>query len=325
MATLKDVAERSGVSVTTVSRMLNNRGYISEKTRKKILKAMEELNYQPNEIARSLSLQKSKIIGLIVPSSSNFFFCKVIDAIERYAAKYGYKLLLCNSNLEIEKEKEYFNMLSANKVAGVILASRTQDLDKIIKTDSLIISIDRVISSDIQSVCSDNYMGGVLAAEHLISKGCKKLAHISGSAYLKLDGNKRYLGFRDVCIREGVEHIKIDATEEQFISMRYENIINSLLDEHPDLDGIFTSNDILAAQVIQACYQRGIKVPEQMKVVGYDDTDLCAIYNPPITTIRQPVDDICHYAVESIVLQESKKVVPKKVIFPVELIERGTT
>lgn len=304
MATLKDVAERSGVSVTTVSRMLNNRGYISEKTRKKILKAMEELNYQPNEIARSLSLQKSKIIGLIVPSSSNFFFCKVIDAIERYAAKYGYKLLLCNSNLEIEKEKEYFNMLSANKVAGVILASRT---------------------SDIQSVCSDNYMGGVLAAEHLISKGCKKLAHISGSAYLKLDGNKRYLGFRDVCIREGVEHIKIDATEEQFISMRYENIINSLLDEHPDLDGIFTSNDILAAQVIQACYQRGIKVPEQMKVVGYDDTDLCAIYNPPITTIRQPVDDICHYAVEAIVLQESKKVVPKKVIFPVELIERGTT
>ena len=105
MATIKDVAQLSGVTVTTVSRMLNERGYVSDKTKNKIRKAMKELNYQPNEIARSLSMKKSKFIGLIVPSSSNPFFSKIIDNVEHYASKHKYKLLLCDSNQEMQKEE----------------------------------------------------------------------------------------------------------------------------------------------------------------------------------------------------------------------------
>ena len=325
MSTLKDVAEKCGVTVTTVSRMLNGRGYVSEKTKKKIRQAMKELNYQPNAFARALSLQKSSFIGLIVPSASNMFFCKVIDSVERYVSLNGYKLLLCNSNLEPKKEIEYFDMLNANKVAGVILASRTQDIDKNIAIDAPVISIDRVISPRIPSICSDNYQGGVLAAEHLIASGCKKLVHISGSTNLNMDGNKRYYGFKEVCEKKGVPHFVVDATEDQFVSMHYETIINMLLDKYPDVDGIFTSNDIIAAQVITICNKRGIKIPDQIKIVGYDDIDLCKLCSPSITTIHQSVDEICQYAVESIIFKAENKTMPSSITFPVRLIKRETT
>jgi len=325
MSTLKDVAEKAGVTVTTVSRMLNNRGYVSEKTKKKIRQAMKELNYQPNALARALSRKKSDFIGLIVPSASHMFFCKIVDYIEHYVSKHGYKLLLCNSNLEPKKEIEYFNMLSANKVAGVIIASRTQNIDKNIEIDAPVISIDRVISPVIPSICSDNYQGGVLAAEHLIAKGCKKLVHRSGSSNLNMDANKRFFGFKEVCERKGVPYIVVDATEDQFLSMHYEDIINMLLDKHPDIDGIFTSNDIIAAQAIAICKRRNIKIPDQIKIVGYDDIDLCTLISPSITTIRQSIKEICQYAVECIIYKADNKTIPSNVTFPVTLIERETT
>ena len=325
MSTLKDVAEKAGVTVTTVSRMLNNRGYVSEKTKKKIRQAMKELNYQPNALARALSRKKSDFIGLIVPSANHMFFCKVVDYIEHYVSKHGYKLLLCNSNLEPKKEIEYFNMLSANKVAGVIVASRTQNIDKNIEIDAPVISIDRVISPAIPSICSDNYQGGVLAAEHLIAKGCKKLVHISGSSNLNMDANKRFFGFKEVCERKGIPYIVVDATEEQFLSMHYEDIINMILEKHPDIDGIFTSNDIIAAQVIGICKKRNIEVPRQIKIVGYDDIDLCTLVSPAITTIHQSVKEICQYAVECIIYRADNKTIPSNVTFPVTLIERETT
>lgn len=286
---------------------------------------MKELNYQPNALARALSRKKSDFIGLIVPSASHMYFCKVIDYVEHFVSKNGYKLLLCNSNLEPKKEIEYFNMLNANKVAGVIIASRTQDIDKNIAIDAPVISIDRVISPSIPSICSDNYQGGVLAAEHLISKGCKKLVHISGSTNLNMDANKRFYGFKEVCEKNDISYIVVDATEEQFLSMHYENIINMILDNHPDIDGIFTSNDIIAAQAIGICKKRNIKIPEQIKIVGYDDIDLCTLCSPAITTIHQSVKEICQYAVESIIFKADNKTIPSSVAFPVTLIERETT
>ncbi|NMA66687.1 MAG: LacI family transcriptional regulator [Clostridiaceae bacterium] len=325
MSTLKDVAKKAGVTVTTVSRMLNDRGYVSEKTRKKIQQAMKELNYQPNALARALSLKKSDFIGLIVPSASHMFFCKIIDYVEHFVSKHGYKLLLCNSNLEPKKEIEYFNMLKANKVAGVIIASRTQDIEKNIAIDAPVISIDRVISPTIPSICSDNYQGGVLAAEHLIAKGCKKLVHISGSTNLNMDANKRFYGFKEVCEKNNIPYAVVDATEEQFVAMHYEDIIDSIFDNYPDVDGIFTSNDIIAAQVIGICKKRGLKIPDQIKIVGYDNIDLCTLCSPSITTIHQSVKEICQYAVESIIFKTDNKTIPSRVAFPVTLIERETT
>lgn len=326
MATLKDVAQLAGVTVTTISRMLNNRANVSPKTRAKIEQAMQELDYQPNEIAQSLIKQKRNIIGLIVPSARNFFFSMVIDHVERYASLNGYKLLLCISDLELRKEKEYFNMLKGNKVAGVILASHTQNLEKHISLTQPLVTIDRTVSEEIPSVCADNYNGGRLAARHLLEKGCRSLAYISGSANIKMDANKRYIGFGDVCREQGVKGpVMVDASEQQFITMKYQNLIHELFQQHPDVDGIFASNDIIAAQILQYCAGAGIRVPEKLKVIGYDDIDLASLCTPQLTTIRQPVEAICKCAVEQVVRAAKGETVPDNVTFPVELVVRETT
>lgn len=325
MATLKEVADKAGVTITTVSRMLNKPKMVSQKTTDKIQRAMKELHYKPDEIAQSLSKRKSNIIGLIVPSARNYFFCKIIDSIEHYSVSHGYKLLLCASNHEREKEIEYFGMLKANKVAGVIIASRTQDIGESVKMDAPIISIDRTLSPSIPSVSSDNFAGGCLAARHLIEKGCKKTAYFSGSPTLVgMDANKRLQGFVSVLREYAMSPVVLELSEDRFVSMKYEDVIAEFFAEHGDIDGVFTSNDIIAAQIIRYCLHNNIDVPGRLKVIGYDDTDLAGLFAPSITTIHQPIDDMCRFAVESIVAYKNGTM-PISTTFPVRLIEREST
>lgn len=155
MATLKDVAAKVGVSVTTVSRVLNNRGAISEKTREKVFQAMKELDYFPNEMARSLSNRNSYLLGLIVPYIYHPFFSLLTDAVELACRREGYKLLLCASGNSAQREKEHFSMLRANNVAGVLVCSRLEDATDYLKADFPLVSIERTIA-DIPSVSCDN-------------------------------------------------------------------------------------------------------------------------------------------------------------------------
>jgi LacI family sucrose operon transcriptional repressor len=326
MSTLIDVAKLAGVSVTTISRMLNNRVKVSDKTRSKIMAAMKALDYHPDEIAQSLTKKKSNFIGLIVPSAKNFFFSQVIEYTEYYAVKMGYKLLLCISNHETTKEVEYFGMLKANKVAGIIIASRTQNLLEFLNIDSPILCIDRIISPDIPTICSDNYRGGLIAAEHLISVGCKDMAYISGSAELDFEANKRFLGFSDACrIAAVTAPAFLDATEERFFTMDYQGIVAELFEANPQVDGIFTSNDIIAAQVLQYCKCHGIQIPNDVKLIGYDDTDLASLCTPTITTIHQPIKEMCQMAVEGIYQLSTSETPVNNQILPVTLIKRQTT
>jgi LacI family sucrose operon transcriptional repressor len=325
MATLKEVADKAGVTITTVSRMLNKPEKVSKKTSDKIRRAMKELKYMPNEIAQSLSKRTSNIIGLIVPSARNYYFCKIIDCIEHYTAVCGYKLLLCASNHEREKEIEYFGMLKANKVAGVIIASRTQDIGESVSIDAPIISIDRKISATIPYVSSDNFAGGELAARHLIKKGCKRLAYFSGSPMLVgMEANKRLQGFESVLREYSMEPVVLELSEDRFVSMKYEDVIAAFFAGHGDIDGVFTSNDIIAAEIIRYCRLSRIEVPGQVKVVGYDDIDLAGLYTPSITTIHQPIDDMCRFAVEGIINYMDRSM-PIATTFPVRLVEREST
>ncbi|HPJ02452.1 MAG TPA: LacI family DNA-binding transcriptional regulator [Candidatus Limiplasma sp.] len=325
MATLKEVADLAGVTVTTVSRMLNKPDMVNPATIKRIRQAMSDLDYRPNELARSLSKKTSNFIGLIVPSARNAFFAKVIERMERHITCSGYKLLLCVSNHERKKELEYFSMLKAHKVAGVIIASHTQDLAESISFDAPILSIDRVISPQISAVCSDNLNGGRMAAELLIRKGCKHIAYFSGGAMLHgMNASLRQQGFEQAVREHGMEPIVQLNREDRFISMKYEDLITAFFDTHPTIDGAVCSNDILAAEIIRFAKRRGISVPEKLKVVGYDDIDLAALYSPSITSVHQPVNDICRFAVESII-QFGKRPLPSSTIFPVRLVEREST
>ena len=324
MPTIKDVAKKAGVSVTTVSRVLNNRGYISDATRKKVHQAMKELNYQPNELARSLYRQKSNIIGLIVPTVSHPFFGELVSSIEYYAFKVGYKILLCNSHLEQEKEKDYIDMLRRNQVDGIILGSHTLDVREYVSSKFPIVTIDRCISDDIPYIASDNYEGGRLATTLLLKHGCKKIAHVSGNLTLDLLSNKRYEAFVKVAEENNVDYINVQTGINVFDVTQYERIIYDLLKEHPDIDGIFASSDVMAAYTIRSCHDLNKRVPEDVKIVGYDDIDIASLMIPSITTINQPINEMSELAVELIIKQIDGKKVPTKNIFPVELIERET-
>ncbi|WP_139902057.1 LacI family DNA-binding transcriptional regulator [Clostridium thermarum] len=325
MASIKDVAERSGVTVTTVSRVLNNRGYISENTRQKVYKAMEELNYQPNEIARALLKRKSNLIGLIIPNVSHPFFAELTNYVEYYAYKNGYKVLLCNAYQDSKKEKEYINMLKRNQVDGIIMGSHTLETDEYQNLNMPIVAIDRFLSEDIPYITSDNYKGGEIATSLLIDKGCKKLAHISGPLRLNTPANKRYESFIDVVRKNNKPYVVIETKLNSFDKEGYKRMIYTLFKEHPDIDGIFASSDLIAACIVEVSSALGKKIPEDIKIVGYDDTYIASLIVPALTTISQPIKKIGEMAVEVIINELNGTEVIKSNILPVSLVERKTT
>ncbi|WP_338552421.1 LacI family DNA-binding transcriptional regulator [Paenibacillus sp. KS-LC4] len=325
MSTIKDIAEKVGVSVTSVSRVLNNRGYISGKLKKRVQEAMDELNYQPNQVARSLILKKSNIIGLIIPDVSHPFFGEVTKHIEYYADKHGYKILLCNSQLNMVKEKEYINMLKASQVDGIIMGSHTMDIKEYTSIKLPMVTLDRQIADTIPYISSDNYKGGELATNLLIKKGCKKIAHISGNLHLNLLATLRHDAFKKVITIKGIEHIILQTDLNGFNYAEYDQLVTKMFLENPDIDGVFASSDIIAAQVLKECHRLGKSVPHDVKIVGYDGIQLGKLLTPAITTIKQPTKEIGKMAVRLIMGQIQGEAVSQENILPIELIERETT
>ncbi|MFB5265173.1 LacI family DNA-binding transcriptional regulator [Paenibacillus enshidis] len=325
MATIHDVALKAGVSVTTVSRVMNNRGYISETTRKKVFDAMDELNYQPNEIARSLLRKQSNIIGLIIPNVAHPFFSELANQVEYYAYQHDCKVLLCNSHMDPVKEKVYIDMLKRNRVDGIIMGSHTLEVDEYRHLNSPIVTFDRQIDPHIPYISSDNYRGGELATELLIRKGCRKIAHICGNLELNMLSNQRTDAFRDVVNKHGAERVIVQTDLNVFAQKDYERIIRQLVQEHPDVDGVFATSDIIAAVAMKECMRTGRRVPQDVRIVGFDDVSVASWLTPELTSIRQPIADIGRLAVELIRKQaEGERVEPMNLL-PVELIERATT
>lgn len=325
MATLKDVAERAEVTVTTVSRVINNRGYISEQTRKKVFEVMKELNYQPNELARSLSKQRTNTIGIIVPHIVHPYFAKLISNLESVASNKGYKILLCNSKAKNEKELEYIEMCKSNRVSGIVLCSRNVDIAEMKNLEIPVITIERNLEAGTVGIECDNCQGGRLATEHLISCGCKNLLHISGIKNENMPADARAEGFAAVCRAHGVKHKVIQTTSRVYNTLDYHQYIRRAIEEAPDVDGIFASSDLIAAQIIQICAEMNIRIPEQIKLVGFDDVDIAKLTTPTITTIRQPIREMAEWAVEFIEKSLNDEVVPGQLKLPVSLVKRNST
>ena len=316
---IEDVAKVAGVSPTTVSRVMNNRGYIGEETRKKVHIAMEQLNYYPNEVARSLFIKKTFLIGLIFPTTSNPFYGQLIFHLENIAASMGYKVLLCNSQGREDKEKEYIRMLQRNQVDGIIAGAHNKGIEEYEDPKLPVVGIDRYLSKKIPVVSSDNYSGGKTATQLLINRGCKHVVHINGPRSLETPANLR---------REAYEKVMED---HNLKSKTYEyetqdSVIKQLFDENPNVDGIFASDDMIASLVIRETKRRGMSIPEDLKVIGYDGTETTQLLLPELSTIEQPIKDIAQKALEILVKQiNGEEDIPKETILPVKLIESDTT
>ena len=328
MATLKDVAEASGLTVGTVSRVLNNRGYISPKTREKVYQVMKELNYQPNETARTLAKQKSNIIGIVLPNVEHPYFARILGCLEREAAKLGYRIMLFVSRNREEQEEKCIDMCKGSRVAGVVLCSGSFETEKFKGLNFPLITLERSMDEGTLGIECDNYQGGVMATELLINKGCHKLMYIGGMSAgndVHMPADDREVAFRNICESTHTDKVVMVTDEQLFDSMEYYEFVRKALTEHPDVDGVFASSDVIGAHVLQVFSHLGIKVPEELKIVGFDDVNIAQLTSPGLTSIHQPIEQMAEMAVLTISQIDMGKMMPSKTVFPVTLVERGTT
>lgn len=326
MATIKDVAARSGVSVGTVSRVLNKRGYISHETYKKVYQAMEELNYQPNQIARNLFSQRTHTIGLLLPDISHPYFSELTRETELLLYESGYKVLLCNTKENANREQDYIKMLQQNKVDGIIIATHMLKNKEYENIDLPIVGCDMILGNNIPSVHYDHRIGGRLAAEKLISNGCKNILQFSGYSAVPSPALERHKVFAKICAEHNVNCITYELSTNEFKRTAYSHMIDGLLDQHPEIDGFF-STDIIAAYALRCAYDRGIQVPEQMKVVGYDGVELSHLLTPPLTHVRQPIKDLSAVLVDTLLRKiRGEEITEHEIILSgIFLVEGGTT
>lgn len=328
MATIRDVGKLAGVSVATVSRVINKKGYVSKETEEAILNAMKMLNYTPNDVARRLAGKKSKTIGLIIPNILNPFFPEVARAAEDTANKLGYNLILCNTDNSREKEKQYYEMLFNKQVDGIMICSYTatpEELMAIVERGMPLVVLDKELKDfDIPSITGDNIDGGRNAALHLLECGCKNIAHITGPMYIEsLEG--RLIGFKEILKEKGLfkgELVKVD----EFSLKGGYNATKELLHMDKSIDGIFAGNDILAIGCYKALRQMGYELGKDIKLIGYDGLESNINYLE-ISSIAQPMYEYGAKGVELLLkkIEGNEDISKQKIKLKATLTERVST
>lgn len=321
MITIKDVAKYANVGSTTVSRVINNSNRVSPETKAKVEDAMKALNYSPNEYARILKSNKSKTIGVSVPSIWHPFFSEFVFHIENTLYQHEYKLLLCSNNIDMHREIEFLEMVKQNKVDGIIAISYS-NLDNYLSANIPFVSIDRYFKEKVVYVTSNNYHGGELAAEELIKKGCKKLAYLAAVAPRKNDTLKRKDGFVDFAQKHNVS---VNTFERPEPILDYPQFFNEFFSSYPQTDGILAMNDQTALILLDYLAEHNRKVPEEIQVVGYDGFHYFAGYQTTLTTVKQPIQQMAETSVQTLLDIIAGKEVKNPIVLPVSFQHGNTT
>lgn len=324
---IKELAEISNVSIATISRVINKKGGYSKATEERILKLIESKSYRRNVNARSLRTKKSQTIGVIVPDISNEFFAKIVQSVEKQAIKYNYSVFVCNTDENIEIEKRQLSNLIGQFVDGIIYIGGGVQLENDSQLFKIpVIYIDRYIDDKEIYIESDNFHGGYLAAQELIRSGCKKMAVMKdirkiSSAY------KRYLGFLQALkdYRMNFDNkLLCDVTVISHKEAKEKTL--ELLDSGEVFDGIFATNDTMALGIMMALNERRIKIPSEVKLVGFDNISAAEMAGVPLTTINQNKQKMGELAVELLmdkILARKSNV--RNIKIPVNLIRRKST
>ena len=315
MVTIKDLAKEVGVSVATVSRALNSSGYASPDVKRRVLEAAARLDYKPNEVARSLNTSRSNVVGVLVPDITNPYFPKVIRGIEDAAIRNNYRVIIGNTDHDMEKESKYLEIFRQNNCAGII--SATWSVSGEHRADSRpLVLLDRVVENHI-SIESDNCKGGRLQAEHLVESGADKILIIKGHTDYS-SFNNRVLGATEALKAHGAEYETLPYRHlERMLDAAGENFIL-------EFGGIICPNDVTAYKVLKFLAARNIAVPERVKVVGYDNLDFSEYVHPGLTTIEQPIYDLGANAFAMLMALAVGETVESRVM-DVKLIRRQST
>lgn len=300
MATIQDVAKHAHVGVATVSRVLNGTGYVREETRVKVLSAIAELNYTPNEMAKNLFRSRTGIVAVIVPDTSHPFFAEFVNAAEHALSHRGYQTMVCNAWHEAASELHCLEMLKQKRVDGVIFGAHSLDTHLYQSTDRPIVALDRNLGPNIPCVAVDHRTGGQAAAEVLIQAGCKKVLQFGGDQSITSPSNLRHSEFERIMQEHGIPCFRVVppwAADHYGLNL---DTARETLDRFPDVDGVF-GTDIIAMSTLLAARERGIRVPEDLKVVAYDGTGIVKLAQPSLTTIVQPITQLAQECVRLIV------------------------
>lgn len=331
MATMKDVAKLAGVSVTTVSHVINDTRYVSPELTKKVTEAIEELNYHPDPIAQGLSKGKSQTIALVVSDIVNPFFPQVARGVEDCVRENEFSLILTNTDEDSNQEKRNLSLLQSKRVDGFIISPTSEgkdNLKSLLNEDIPVVCIDRRLpDTDVDQVYSDNENGAYKATEHLIEQGHKNIGIILEFSDIssfsdRLEGYKKALLDHDIPVRQ--DYIKKSGLEVEGAYASTE----SLLKDHPEITAIFSTNDLITEGVLRYFKKHQVDFPEEISLVGFDDPEWASSFNPGITSVAQQPYEMGYQAATLLfeqIKREKKNRKPRKIELKTELIKRDSS
>lgn len=327
-ASIKDVAKEARVSIATVSRVLNNIDVVNEDTKQRVKDAIEKLGYRPNIVARSLKTQKTRTVGIIIPDISNQFYPEIVRGAEDVANIYDYNVMLCNTDLDKEKEIEYLKILKEKMSDGVIYMSSTMNEDVYKVLEDLNLSAVLIENSDpsgkIPSVSIDNEKAAFDGVSYLIKKGNKKVAYIGTDKNNNNLSALRYKGYTKALEKNGMA---IDENRVCFCGSKAKDGNSSMgrILDAAEVDAVFCTGDEIAMGAINCLREKGIKVPEQVDVVGFDNVYFSAIFYPKLTTVAQPMYDMGSVGMRMLIKKiNNEEPEAKNYVLDHEIIERDS-
>lgn len=328
---IEEIAKLSGVSKATVSRVINNNPHgVSEKTKKRVQQVIDNLNYRPNVLARSIALNKSNMIGLIVPDVANFFYPTIIRSVTDYMSSKNYSVLLANSDYEPEKEASELLGMIDKRVDGIILCSGVSNslfLRKFREYKIPIALLGRTFDSSLSdvSISGNNEIGGYKSAKFLLDGGNRKIVYIEGNPGIS-GSQQRLRGYKRALNESGITIDPALIINGEYSITFGKKTVDVLLDNGIEFDAIMTGSDLIAIGAVSELIKRGIQIPEEKEVIGFDNIELSSVFYPPLTTISKPHYDMAqHLSRQLINAIEGRKInLPHTVVEPF-LVERETT
>lgn len=327
--TIYSVAQKAGVSIATVSKVLNKTGRISAETRQRVLDIMDEMGYQPSVVASALTGKSTFTIGMLVPDLANPFFAEVARSTEDRGHELGYNLVICNTDNNPDKEAEYISLLKQKSVDGLIVATgaaNTTVLKDVLKRKMPVALFARDLPAiAVDTVLVDDYMGGYLAASHLASLGHRKIAVIAEDLQV-MSSRERIRGYRSAIEEHGIDFDASLIGVSDFTIAGGKLAAGELLDRPDRPTAVFACNDLLAIGAIHAARERGLDIPVDLSVVGFDNTIMATIVDPQLTSVAQPIREIGAQVMDLLVqeIRGDKRNKQRIVLLP-ELVVRGST
>jgi LacI family transcriptional regulator len=305
LTSLKDVARYTGLSASTISRALSNKNYVKENTRSKVMEAVRLLNYSPNIMAQSLKMGRSNTIALMIPSIQNMIYPDITRGVEDTARKNGFTVILCNTDENIEIEKSYINTLRPRLIDGFIIASmmpHSTHIQQLRRENFPLVLALRSYDDKIDAVVIDNKQAAYAAVKYLIERGHRQIAIALENTELSLY-SERYKGYR-----QALEEFEIPLDEKLVIRERYNinsfyNLIKTMFENGIRPDAIFATTDARAIVIMRALYDLGYKIPGDVSVLGFDNVEIAALVEPPLSTVSQPLYEIGVLAVTKLIYQ----------------------